>query len=346
MSLTNPAVGVIGFGRFGQLHARFIDRLEGASLAAIAVRSEASAEAARNAHPEAQIHRDWRALIADPAIDVVDIVAPNALHAEMALTALEAGKHVMLEKPMATKIADCDRIVEAARQSNRQLSVGFELRLSVQWGRIKRLIDEGAVGRPRYLNIALFRHPYRRGADGWRLDANRVGSWILEEPVHFYDFAMWYLAGLGDPLAVSAQGTSASGAVGMYENFSSHLRFDGAYAAITQTLAGFGHHMVVEMAGDDGALRATWSGAEAASDRPSFDLWVKRAGSDEAAPVALEGASGELFELEEEIRLTLEAFRQGWTLVGPEEARKSVVVCLEAERALREGREVALAFER
>jgi myo-inositol 2-dehydrogenase/D-chiro-inositol 1-dehydrogenase len=337
--------GLIGFGRFGRLHAGAIERAPGAALAAIGTASEASAAAAAKAHPEARVSCDWRELVRDPALDVIDVVAPNHLHAEITIAALEAGKHVLLEKPMATTAADCRRIVETVERTGRLLSVGFELRLSVQWGRIKSLIEEGRVGRPRYVNIALFRHPYREGASGWRYAADRVGSWILEEPVHFYDFAMWWLAGQGDPVAVSAVGTAA-GAPRMFDNFTSTIRFaDGAYATISQSLAGFGHHLVVEVAGTSGAIRATWSGADAASETPAFDLLVGPPGMAAPERIALEGQSGEVFELEEEIRRTTEAFAAGRTLIGAREAAKSVIVCLEAERAVREGREVALAFD-
>ena len=105
--------GLIGFGRFGRLHAGAIERTDGAALGAICAASEASAAAAAKAHPQARVVRAWRELVADPALDVIDVVAPNHLHAAMAIEALEAGKHVLLEKPMATSAADCARIIEA-----------------------------------------------------------------------------------------------------------------------------------------------------------------------------------------------------------------------------------------
>ena len=116
-------------------------------------------------------------------------------------------------------------------------------------------------------------------------------------------------------------------------------------ATITQSLAGFGHHLVVELAGTTGAIRATWSGADAASAAPVFDLLVGPAGMEPPRRIELTGNSGEVFELEEQIRLTTAAFAAGRTLVGAREAAKSVIVCLEAERALREGREVPLRFD-
>ena len=338
--------GVIGYGRFGQAHAGGIVKARNAELAAICTVSEASAAEARKAHPGVRVVNDWRLLLDDGAIDVIDVVTPNHLHAGITLAALEAGKHVLVETPMATTVEDCERLVKAADRSGRQLAVGFELRLSVQWGRIKQLIDEGRIGRPRYVSMDLFRHPYRAGASGWRQTPDQVGSWILEEPVHFYDLAMWYLADLGDPVAVDARGTLARGAAsGMYDNFTSTIRYAGGeLAVISQTLAGFGHHLVMGIAGTEGAIRATWSGADAASEAPVFDLLVGPTGMGAPERIELERTSGEIFELEEQIRLVAEAFAQGRTLVGAREGARPVVACLEAERSVREGREVPLLF--
>ena len=337
--------GVIGYGRFGQLHAQAIARCAAAELAAIATAGEASAALAREHHPTARVTTDWRNLVADPAIDVIDIVAPNHLHAQMALAALDAGKHVLVEKPLGTTLADCDRLVAAVDRTGGLLSVGFELRLSVQWRTIKELIDQGRIGAPRMVRVGLFRHPYRAGASGWRQDAAAVGSWILEEPVHFYDLAMWYLEGSGEPLAVTAQGTSL-GEGGLYDNLVSTVRFgDGAIATVSQSLAGFGHHLVVEVNGTEGAIRATWSAHHAASTEPVFDLVVGPIGMAAPETVSLDEPSGEVFELEKEIRLTAEAFGRGRTLVDVRQGRRAVVVCLEAERSVREGREVPLRFD-
>jgi len=341
--------GLVGYGAFGRLHAQSIAKVADASLAAICARSDEAAAAAAADFPGVTIHRDHRALVQDASVDVVDVVTPNHTHAEIGIAALDAGKDLLLEKPMANTVEGCDRLIEAARRNGRLINVGHELRLSTQWGTIKRLIDEGAIGAPCYANLSLFRHPYRQGARGWRYAADRVGSWILEEPVHFYDLLMWYFEGTGDPSSVRAIGNSsgrdaASGRPGMYDNFSSVLTFPGgSYATITQSLAGFEHHMLVEITGDDGALRSWWSGGDARSLAPSFALTLMRGAGTEPETLEL-GRSGEVFELEEEIRRTVEAFRARCTLVSGEVARKPIVVCLEAERSASEMREIRLTF--
>ena len=136
---------------------------------------------------------------------------PNHLHAEMAVKALEAGKHVLVEKPMATTLADAKRVVAAAERS------GF---LSRRWPGAARLqaVGEGArtdrrwpIGRVRYANLTLFRRPLRPGSRNWRRTTESVGSWILEEPIHYIDLLLWYFRERGLPVEVSADGVPSSG---------------------------------------------------------------------------------------------------------------------------------------
>ena len=289
------------------------------------------------------MHLDYRELLARPDVDVADIVVPNHLHEEIGVAALDAGKDVLLEKPMAATAAQCDRLLAAARRSGRILSIGHELRLSTQWGTVKAIIDAGDIGDPMYAVHTLFRFPYRPGAEGWRHDQSRVGSWILEEPVHAFDSLMWYLERHGDPVSIVALGNGRRPEEGMEDNFTALLRFrGGAYAVVTETLAAFEYHHVTEVVGREGAIRAWWSGTLDRTRQPAFELKVKRRGGEpETVPLA---ASGELFELEAQLAQAVVAFRERRPLVSGEEARKRVIVCVEAERSLRDGREIPLSL--
>jgi myo-inositol 2-dehydrogenase/D-chiro-inositol 1-dehydrogenase len=329
--------GLIGYGLFGRHHARAIAQAPGATLAAIACRSPETAEAARNDYPDAAVELDYRALLARRDIDAVDIVVPNDLHEEIGVAALEAGKDVLLEKPLAPTLAACDRLIETARRTGRVLSIGHELRLSEQWGAIKRLIDAGELGDLRCVLFNLFRFPYRPGSAGWRHDPRRIGSWIMEELVHHFDLVLWYFARWGDPVAVSAVGHARGGDPALTEVLTATLRFPGGrYAVVTLTLSGFEYHLGCEVIGAEGAVRAWWSGGTDRTREADFGLTVRRRGANapEVVPLAV---SGELFELEEQLRLVVSAFRKRRALVSAEEARKAVAVCLAVEEALREG---------
>jgi myo-inositol 2-dehydrogenase/D-chiro-inositol 1-dehydrogenase len=159
-------------------------------------------------YPDAHIFADSLEMIEQAEFDIIDIATPSHTHREIALAAMAKGKHVLLEKPMAITLDDCKAIVAGARQYGVHLAVGHELRLSSQWGRIKEIIDTGTIGDPQYVLVELSRKPYRLGASGWRYDQSRVGSWVLEEPIHFFDLARWYLESSGDPVELHAYANS------------------------------------------------------------------------------------------------------------------------------------------
>jgi myo-inositol 2-dehydrogenase/D-chiro-inositol 1-dehydrogenase len=336
--------GLIGYGAWGRHHADAIAAAPGARLAAIACATAATAAAARRDFPDVPVHLDYRDLLARADVDAVDIVVPNHLHAEVGVAALERGKDVLLEKPMACTALECDALIAAAARAGRVLSIGHELRLSAQWGRVKTLIDAGDIGEPLYALFELFRFPYRRGAGGWRYQRARVGSWILEEPVHAFDFALWYFEDAGDPISVSAIGNGKGREEGMYDNVSAIVRFPGGrHAVVTQTLAAFEYHQVVEVVGTEGAVRGWWSGALDRTLEPRFELKAQRRGQSAPEVIPIE-RSGEVFELRAQLARTAAAFEARRPLVTGEEARKRVILCREAERSIVEGREIALSL--
>jgi myo-inositol 2-dehydrogenase/D-chiro-inositol 1-dehydrogenase len=327
-------VGLVGYGAWGRHHARAIAGASNATLAAIA---STSADAARD-WPGARALPDWRPLVDDPSIEAVVVAAPNHLHAPVALAALAAGKHVLLEKPMALTFPDCDALVAAARASHGVLTIGHELRVSTQWGRIGALIDAGEIGRPQHVHIQLFRFPYRTGTDGWRYDRSRVGSWILEETVHHFDLALWWLRGSGAPVTLQAQ---ALGEAHMPRALNTTLRFaDGALASIATCVAGFEHHLAVHMVGEKGSIRALWSAAmdRAETAQASLHLFRGRAAPGERGEAVPFDASGEVHELATQAEAAVAAFRAGRPLVSAEDGRAAVLGCLLAERSAREGR--------
>ena len=330
-------VGTVGFGAWGKFHARAWRKVAGAELAGIAAHGDSSAAEAAAEFPDVPIHRTLAALL-EAGVEVVDIVAPNHLHAAMVLAALEAGCHVVVEKPLATSTADLDRIVAAERASGKRVSVVHELRVSEQWGLIRQEIAAGAIGTPMAGVYSLFRRPFRGGSAGWRHDPARVGSWILEEPVHFLDLLVWYFGAHGTPATVQA--TATPGTLGA--NLAMTVRYaSGAFFTVTQILDGFEHHCALDIAGTEGALRSWWSAGDARVTESNAGLSIRRAGAE--APEAIRfGQSGEVFELVEHLRRSHAAFLAGTTPLSAEEAALSVRLCLAAEESVRLGRAVAL----
>jgi myo-inositol 2-dehydrogenase/D-chiro-inositol 1-dehydrogenase len=270
---------------------------------------------------------------------VVNVVLPNHLHAQAAVDAMEAGKHVFLEKPLGLSLEQCDAVAQAAQRTGRLVAVNHELRVSKQWGLVRELIDRGDLGAVRHQHLSLFRKPFRTGSGGWRYDRDRVGSWVLEELVHFIDLILWYAERNGEPRRVSAFGDDRRS--GLSDHFTVVLEWaDGATAVLNQCLAGFEHHSMLEIAGGSGALRTWWSGTMDRTFTPSFEMKVRR-GDGEVETLAIP-LSGEVFELEENLRRAYQGFAAGMSVMPPQTARRSVAVSLAAERAFLEERPIEL----
>jgi myo-inositol 2-dehydrogenase/D-chiro-inositol 1-dehydrogenase len=325
-------VGLVGFGAWGKFHARGWKQVPGAELVTILANGDTSAAEAKAECPDVTVCRDLAALLAS-GVEVVDIVTPNHLHADMVVAALEAGCHVVVEKPLSTDAEGLARILAAERASGKLVSVVHELRVSEQWELIHREIAAGAIGTPMAGTYSLFRRPFRGGSDGWRHDPARVGSWVLEEPVH-----LWYFGAHGAPATIRA--TATPGRLG--SNLAMTVRYaSGAFFTVTQILDGFEHHCALDIAGSDGALRSWWSAGDARVTESNAGLSIRRAGAEVPETIRF-GRSGEVFELVEHLRRSHAGFLAGTSPLPAREAALSVRLCLAADEAVRSGTEVRL----
>jgi predicted dehydrogenase len=140
---------------------------------------------------------DWREAISSPDIDVIDICTPGDTHAEIAIAALEAGKHVLCEKPLANSVAEAERMTEAAERARGAGVVamcGFSYRRTPALTLARRFVDEGRLGDIRHVR-ASYLQDWLRHADApltWRLDKSKAGSGALGDiGAHSIDTAQW-----------------------------------------------------------------------------------------------------------------------------------------------------------
>ncbi|QRM57427.1 Gfo/Idh/MocA family oxidoreductase [Sinorhizobium sp. BG8] len=155
-------IGLIGTGYMGKCHAMawnavlpVFGDVEAPRLLHLA---ETSDERARQRASELGFEKatgDWRTFLDDPLVDVVSITTPNQFHAEMAIAALEAGKHVWCEKPMATALADAERMQEAAARSGKVAVLGYNYIQNPVIRHIRRLLSEGAIGEVNHVRIEM-----------------------------------------------------------------------------------------------------------------------------------------------------------------------------------------------
>ena len=325
-------VGLIGGGRWAAMHRSALEAC-GVPLAAVLVRTRESAERLRN---------DWRVPVTTDLdaflggdLDAVIVASPNYLHADHAVACLEAGKHVLVEKPMATTAADCDRVLAAADGAGRVLAAGHEMRVFTLFERIRA--QAARLGAPLHLDLRLFRRPYRSGASGWKQDPAKLGSSILEEPIHYLDLARWLL---GEVASLQAWAVSRPGHEGILENLDIRLEFrSGARAMVTRTVAGFEHHVRCDLNAEGGALRARWDGRQDTDDAPTVGLWAQD--GDGIRSLDVPQRTGHAFDLPRQTDAFLRAVTEGGPVPADgRDGRAAVVLCLAAERSLREGSRV------
>jgi predicted dehydrogenase len=200
-------VGMVGYAFMGRAHSlawNTVDRVFDVPLrprlAAVCGRDKAAAQAVADRFGWAAAETDWRALIDRDDVDLVDISAPGDLHAPIAIAALEAGKHVLCEKPLANTLAEAEAMkaaADAAYPGGARAMVGFNYRRVPALALARRLVDEGRIGPLRHFR-AVYLQDWLADADApmtWRMQAERAGSGALGDlGAHIVDLAR-YLTG-------------------------------------------------------------------------------------------------------------------------------------------------------
>ncbi len=321
-------VGLVGAGRWASAHQATLAAAD-AELVGVVT---GTAEGARRATAAWSVPAttDLDALLAGPA-EAVIIASPNDQHAPQALRALAAGKHVLVEKPMAITAADADRLVAAVRANHRVLAVGHVMRCFGWVDAVRHHVDAGTIGRPRHLRLDLWRRPYRSGAGGWKADPARLGSSVLEEPIHYLDLAAWLL---GPPTTLLAWASSRPGREHLHEDLDVRLGFaDDRWATLTRSIAADGFTVDLRLSGDAGALRAWWRGSHDADPAPDVGLVVHDAAGTRS--VTLPSATGHAHDMVRQTRAFVRAVRSGGAPPADVEAgREAVRLSLAVETSL------------
>ena len=197
-------VGMVGYSFMGAAHShawrtapRFFDLPLAPQLTAVAGRNEEGVRAAAAKYGWDSVETDWRRLIERDDIDLIDICTPGNTHAEIAITALEAGKHVLCEKPLANSVEEAEKMTAVARAAAERgvLSMcGFSYRRTPALALAKRMVDEGRLGDIRHVR-AQYLQDWLSDADApltWRLDKSKSGSGSLGDiGAHSIDAAQW-----------------------------------------------------------------------------------------------------------------------------------------------------------
>ena len=189
-------IGIIGTGGIaGGKHMPSLSKLDGVEMTAFCDIEEGKARraAAKYGTADAKVYTDYKELLKDPEIDIVHVLTPNDTHAEITIAALEAGKHVMCEKPMAKKAADARRMLEAARKSGKKLTIGYQTRQAAESQYLKKVCKAGDLGEIYYARANALR---RRAVPTWGvfLDADKQGGGpLIDIGTHALDLTLWMM---------------------------------------------------------------------------------------------------------------------------------------------------------
>jgi predicted dehydrogenase len=219
-----------------------------ARIVAVASRDAARAQAYARKHRIDRGHGSYEALLADPEVDAVYISLPNALHAEWSIRALEAGKHVLCEKPLTAGAAEAERCFDAAERAGRLLMEAFMYRHNPQTRRLAEMVRGGAIGRLLLIRAAF---SFKLAAvDDIRLSGELAGGGLMDVGCYCVNAARMLA---GEPLRVDAESVASPAGVDLV--LAATLRFpDDVIAQIDCGLA-LPRRSELEAIGENGLIR-------------------------------------------------------------------------------------------
>ena len=248
--------GIVGAGMIAGYHAEAMALTDGAELVAVC-RSDGGKTAQAEERFGVRCEPSYEALLARPDIDAIAICTPSGFHAAPAIAAARAGKHVLVEKPMALNLADADTMIQVCREQAVWLAVALQRRTTPMFKAVREAIDRGELGR---LVLGTVSVPYQRTAAYYE-SADWRGTWamdgggaLMNQGIHLVDLLVWFM---GDHVDVRAHATTLVHQIEVEDCVTASITFtNGALGSIVATTAaapGFPHR--VEIYGDRGGVQ-------------------------------------------------------------------------------------------
>jgi UDP-N-acetyl-2-amino-2-deoxyglucuronate dehydrogenase len=339
----NLRFAIVGTGMIGKYHAQAIGETPGAVLTAVVRSNPEQAEAAAREYG-VPCETSYDALLSRSDVDAVCLCTPSGNHAAQAIAAARAGKHILVEKPMALTLADADAMIAASREAGVRLSVALQRRTDPIFRAVRDAIEAGELGS---LVLGTTTVPYVRAQSYYDSAAWR-GTWTLDgggalmnQGIHLADLLVWFM---GDAAEVNARAATLTHAIEVEDCISAQIRFAngalGTIAATTAAAPGFPHR--VEVYGSRGGVQiegedvVRWDGEVPPRVAPKGP--APAAAGAGAAPTGIKAAG--------HVRLVadlVESVRTGRPpLVPGEEGRRSLALVLAVYESARTGQPVQL----
>ncbi len=195
MDSTKLKTAIIGCGKVAHIHARALENIAESEFTAVCSRSEAKGHQFASEYGVVA-HTNVEKMVSEEKIDAVVICTPHPNHADSAIPALQAGAHVIVEKPLASNLEDCDAMMAAASDANRQLAMISQRRLYHPSLRLKKAIDQGKIGQSVLGMVTMYgwRDQSYYDSDPWRGTWDGEGGGVLvNQAPHQLDLLLWYM---------------------------------------------------------------------------------------------------------------------------------------------------------
>ena len=346
-------VGIVGCGMISNFHARAFEEIRGARVVAcfdmVAPAADAFAE-----QTGCTAYHKLNDLLTDPAVNVVTICTPSGAHAEPAVAAAKAGKHVIVEKPLEVTLKRCDRIIRACEDAGVTLSTIFPSRFHESSQLIKKAIDKGRFGRltmgDAYVKWFRTQEYYDSGAwrGTWKLDG---GGALMNQAIHSVDLLTWLMGPVEQVSAYAA--TLTHERIEVEDVATATLRFaNGALGVIEATTAAYpGTLKKIEIHGSAGSAALeeedikTWEFARAT--RGDQALRMRMTGQTASGGGATDPAAIGHHGHTKQFKDVLQAIKKGTApLIDGYEGRRSVEIILAIYASAQRGRPVDLPLRR
>lgn len=188
-------VGIVGLGWVAGAHIETFKSVKGARVTAVCSRrSHSRADLEKSYNIPLKAYTDYEAMLADPEIDAIDICTPHPFHAAQAIAAAQAGKHLIIEKPICLSFAEAKAIRAAVRKARVKVCVCFECRFSAHFTLVRSILDRGLLGKLHYGEVDYFHGigPWY-GQFAWNVKKNFGGSSLLTAGCHALDALLFFM---------------------------------------------------------------------------------------------------------------------------------------------------------
>ncbi len=336
---------VVGLG-IGRAHMDAAASSERAELIAVCDLLESKLDAAKRKYPNVRTYKDFDEMIKSPDIDIVSICLPSAMHADFAVRAMEAGKHVLIEKPIDITVERAKKIEEARIRTGLIAGVVHQNRYNVPMAPIKDAVDSGRLGRLVLGSFAVkwYREQsyYENNWHGtWEMDG---GGSLMNQSVHTVDLMQWLM---GMPESVNSVMGIYNHKIETEDLTVSTLKFPGGAVAsfISTTCAYPGISTDIQLYGTRGTVEAdadilkTWKLSDSEDEDEEEEAMLEKygGGNSRAESISPELMTGHRAVVEDMISAVLDGHNPR---IMPEEAMKSVRIIEAIYESARTGKEV------